>query len=174
MNEREEEREDEEREEPVNMLYFPKLSLGPSIPNYYGDYVRRLFIGAAVAMLVLLPFLMRYMPLTLPFEIVGIVVLIVLAALTNPKKEWIMIVNSVVAGLGVAVSETLALLAYLDGETFIFFARESLAFIFIFALYFSLKTARAMESGRVGRRDPPGEFREPTLEEMWNETRGSK
>ncbi|TSC85883.1 MAG: hypothetical protein G01um10148_791 [Parcubacteria group bacterium Gr01-1014_8] len=166
--------EPESELEPPANLYFPRLSLGPSLAHYHGDHVRRLFIAAAGAMLVLAPFLSSYMPYTLPFEILGAVVIVVLAALTNPKKEMVMMANAFAAGIGVVANETIALFAYFDGSIFIFFGREVIAFLFIFALYFSLKTVRAMELGQIGKREPPGEFREPTLEEMWEETHHQK
>lgn len=167
------EREERRREEPMN-LYFPRFNLDPSIPHYYGDHVRRIFIGLAAAILIFAPFWSNYASFTLPFEILGAVIIVILAALTNPKNSLVMMGNSIAAAIGVILNETIALFAYLDGSIFIFFGREALAFSFIFALYFALKTVRAMRLGQIGKREPPGEFREPTLQEMWDETRSYK
>lgn len=162
---------DERVSQEPTFLYFPKLTLGPSLAHYYGDEVRRLFIAGAAAMLLVAPFLSSFMPITLPFEIGGAVVLIVLAAMINPKNQLVMLLSSIAAAIAIIGNELIAFAAYFDGYFFIFFGREVIALVFIFALYFALKTVRAMQLGQVGRREPPGEFREATLEEKWEETR---
>lgn len=152
-------------------MYFG-AAFGPRLPHYYGDYVRRLFISAAALMLVLAPFLQGSLWLvTLPLDIIGALVLIILAALTHPKKELIMIANAAAAGIGLAASEVVALLAYGNGESLLFITREVLAFLFVLALYFSLKTLRAMRFQQVGKRELPGEFLEDTDMEAYREVR---
>lgn len=152
-------------------LYFPRLDLGPRIAHYYGDHVRKLFIGAAIAMVALIPFMDSALVLTVPIEVVSALVLVALAALTSPKKEPIMLLNSLAAAIGLAANEIIALIALTSGFTFVFIAREVLAFVFVFALYFSLKTLRAMRLGQVGKREPPGEFIEDVDMEGYREVR---
>ncbi len=164
-------RDEDSRQDGDDLIYIPRLRLGPRVAHYYGDHVRKLFIGAAAVSLILAPFFSNYLPFTLPFEILGAIVLIVLAALTNPKNELVMLANAAAAAIGVVANETIALFAYLNGEILIFSAREALAFIFVFALYFSLKTVRAMQLGQIGKREPPGEFYEDYMEEKIKENR---
>mgnify|MGYP001611693625 CR=1 FL=1 len=162
----------EEKEMTTADLYFPGLNLGPRLAHYYGDYVRKLFIVAAALMLILAPFLPSGLwVLTLPFDIVGALVLVALAALTNPKKELIMLANAAAAGIGLAASEVIALSAFANGESLVFIAREVLAFVFVLALYFALKTLRAMRFQQVGKRELPGEFLEDTDIEAYREHR---
>lgn len=128
------------------------------IPHYYGDYVRQIFVVTGAAMLLLAPLLVNRAPGILPFQIGGAIVLVVLAALTNPKKLWVLMADSLAAGIGVVVFESLAIAAYAAGSWFYFIALEIVTIAFLFALYFSLKTVRTMMLGMVGKRSTFGEF----------------
>ena len=150
--------------------YLPTMHLGPSLPHYYGDYVRKLFVAAAALMLVLAPFFGGFLPLTLPFEIIGAVVLVAFGALTNPKKQWVVAGDVLLAGTLIIAYEGIALYAYLQNDVLVFFTREALVVIFVFAFYFSMKTLRAMMQHQIGKREPPGEFIKPTVEERWHST----
>ncbi len=141
-------------------LYVPFLNLGPKIPHYYGDAVRKIFLAVSAILLIFAPFFGGYTPWSLPFEILGAVILVCLAALTNPQNHAVMFANALAAGLGLVMFETVALYAYLEGDFLMFAMREALAILFLFALYFSIKTARAMTSGTIGRHTTTGEFLE--------------
>ncbi|OHB19933.1 MAG: hypothetical protein A2854_03605 [Parcubacteria group bacterium RIFCSPHIGHO2_01_FULL_56_18] len=138
--------------------YFPSLRIGPSIPHYYGDYVRQIFILTGAAMLVLAPFLVNRAPTLLPFEIGGAIALVCLAALTNPKKQWVLMADTLAAGVGVIVFESLSLAAYTSGNWLAFIALEAVAIAFLIALYFSLKTLRSMMLGQIGKEPSFDEF----------------
>jgi len=138
--------------------YFPALRIGPSVPHYYGDYVRQIFMLAGAAMLILAPFLVSRAPALLPFEIGGAIALVCLAALTNPKKQWVMLANALAAGAGVIVFEALAIAAYSSGNWLAFVGLETVTIAFLFALYFSIKTLRAMVLGQIGRQSTFGDF----------------
>jgi hypothetical protein len=138
-------------------IYLPRFNIEPRVPHYYGDIVRRIFIGAAAAIVIFAPFFGGNV-LLLPFEIIGAVVLVILAGLTTPKNMSIMIVNAVAAALGVVIYETTALYAYSNGDVWTFLAHETLVVTFVFALYFSMKTVRAMQLGQIGKHSKPGEF----------------
>jgi|GEM_PF-1809766 len=137
--------------------YLPPL-LGPSIPHYYGDYVRQLFVLAAGIIVVAIPFFASEHPIALPFELGGALTLIVLAALTNPHKQWVMMANVIAAGIGVALYEVFALWSYTAREFLVFIEREILVLILLIALYYSVKTLRAMFLGQTGRKNTVGEF----------------
>ncbi len=139
-------------------LYMPSmLRLNPRIPHYYGDAVRKCFLLIACGLIFLAPVSGGYLPGLLPFTIAGAVILVCLAALTNPKKQWVMVANSLVAAAGLIFSEMIALLAYASDEVVLFLAHQFMALVFLFALYFSMKTVRAMMLGTIGRRGRPSE-----------------
>lgn len=141
--------------------YFPMVhQLGPSIPHYYGDYVRQIFIVTGAMMLILAPFLVNRAPALLPFEVGGAIALVILAALTNPKKMWVLMADTLAAGVGIIVFESLAIAAYASGSWLAFIALEVVTLAFLFALYFSLKTVRNMMLHTVGMKDRYGEFTE--------------
>src|SRR3989344_349702 len=85
--------------------YFPKLQPGPTIPHYYGDYVRQIFMLCGAAMLIFSPFLSTAFPAALPFEIGGAIIIAVLGALTNPVRQMSLLANAIAAGVGVVVYE---------------------------------------------------------------------
>ena len=162
MSEKDESEEDgfeDNRTFVENGLYLPRLNLGPRVPHYYGDYVRKLFLAAAVAMFIFIPLFGVITPLLLPFQIFGALVFVTLAALTTPKKEVILIADALAAALGVVIFEAVALVSYTAGDILSFCGNQTLAVLLIFALYFSLKTVRAMELHQIGKQEPPGEFR---------------
>lgn len=144
--------------EEERMPAFPGFPFGPSIAHYYGDYVRQIFIVTAAIMLITAPFIIERAPVLLPFEIGGAIILAILAALTNPKKTWVLMADALVAGVGVLVFEILALGAYNAGSMIVFILLEAITLAFLFALYFSLKTLRAMMHGQIGKRPKYGEF----------------
>ncbi len=133
--------------------YYPDLKVGPSIPHYYGDYVRQLFMLAGAMMLIFSPFLAASNPGILPFEIGGAIVVAILAALTNPVNKLSMLANAIVAGIGVVTYELLALNSYFSGAMIAFIEREAITLIFLCALYFSLKTLRNMVLQTIGKKN---------------------
>lgn len=142
----------------VESPYLPDLATGPRIPHYYGDYVRQIFMGCAAIMLVFSPFVSSDFPMALPFEIGGAIVIAILGALTNPKRQISMIANAIAAGIGVVVYELLALNAFYAGQMIAFIEREAIAIAFLFALYFSLKTFRNMVFHMLGKQNTVGDL----------------
>lgn len=131
---------------PGNRLAF---SFGPSIPHYYGDYVRSVFVLTAGAMLILAPFLADKFTGILPFQIGGALTLACLAGLTNPRKPWVLLADALAAAVGILVFEFLALIAFGESAIFIFMFLEGLVLMFLIGLYFSIKTYRAMTLGQI-------------------------
>lgn len=120
------------------------------IPHYYGDGVRRLFIGAAALMLFASPLYSDNMSLQLPFEILGALILVVLAAITSPRSTWVFIANSVAAAVGVTTFQMWTIRGFSVDQPIAFVFREAVAIVLLFALYFSVKTLRAMMLKQVG------------------------
>lgn len=132
----------------------------PVVPHYYGDVVRRIFVVAAAVLLLLSPSLASASDMALPLAVLGAIVLASLAAITTPRKRSIMIIDAVVSAAGVFVSELFAIASW-NAEVWFWLAlSQALAVSFLFSLYFSMKTVRAMLLDQVGRGPSVGEFLE--------------
>ncbi len=160
---------DGDQETPAE-TYLPRVEFGTHITHYYGDYVRKSFVAVAAILVIFLPLLGRGAIVLLPVQIIGVIVLIVLAALTSPKNKRIMMGNAAASVLGIIVFEVVAIAAFLRTDMWQFYAFEALALVFLSSLYFSLKTIRAMEMGIVGKRDLPGEF----MQEKYHDAQAEK
>lgn len=113
--------------------------------HYYGDVVRFLFLLAAAIMLISLPFLNNNLPVPLIFSITTILSIGVLAGFTNPLQRTTAIINTGVSAISLVTFEYYAVNYYLDFSlSEMFVVNQILAFIFLFALYYSTKTLRAM------------------------------
>lgn len=130
----------------------------PLIPHYYGDTVRRIFVGAAAGLLILSPFAGNEMPGVLGIGVAFALMLALLAAITNPQKQWSMIANAVASGIGVILAEVFALASFSAQEYLAFLVSEAFVIAFLFALYFSVKTVRSMVMQRIGKKGAFGEF----------------
>jgi hypothetical protein len=111
-------------------------------------------------MLVGAPFYASIFRIELPFEIGGAVILVALAALTNPHSKRVMYLNAICSGVGLVVYETWALFDYDTSTWLVFLLRELIALMFCGAFYFSMKTLRAMLLNKIGKEEEPGEFGE--------------
>lgn len=114
------------------------------ISHYYGDVVRKLFILAAVVMIGGLPFFINQIDQPLPVALVAIILIGAAAGLTSPRHSWTAVMNVIVAVSGVVIFERYAVdwhSSYGVADNF-FWINQLLAVIFLFALYFSLKTLR--------------------------------
>lgn len=112
--------------------------------HYYGDIVRLLFLVASGVMLVGLPAFAGYLPNPTIMSVFAIVVLGCAAGLTNPNQPWSSVVNAIISVIGFIVFESYAVAAYNNASSFSFLAANIvLGFIFMAAIYFSLKTVRS-------------------------------
>jgi len=116
------------------------------VPHYYGDIVRLLFLASAVIMLVGLPGISNYLSIPTAVSVVAMLVLGLAAGLTNPKLLWESVINAVIASGGLVIFETYAVTAFRQhgaADKF-FISNMVLGFIFLFAVYFSVKTVRGL------------------------------
>lgn len=127
------------------------ISQVPSVAHYYGDPVRQLFLAAAALSVIAAPFFPGVLPFNTAQSVLFIVVLVVAAALTNPKKRWTAVADAVIAAYGVIVVESFAIDEFSKSSWPLFFVRELLAIAFLFALYYSVKTIRAMVMHQLGK-----------------------
>jgi hypothetical protein len=144
------------------------LATGRTIPHYYGDYVRPLFIAMAVLSFVVMPLGIDLLPFGIVTQVGASLILVLLAGLTTPRNLYIMLINATVAGVSVVLLESFAIMLRSAGSPQSFFAREAGVLIMLAALYFSVKTARNMLAGKLGHPDSPLEFDE--LDELVAET----
>ncbi len=114
--------------------------------HYYGDAVRFLFMLGAIIMLVTLPFLIGKLPVPLYISILVILAIGVLAGITNPLQKWISILNGLISTAALFVFEYYAVNSFTTSgvKTLYFIVNQLLALVFLFALYYSIKTIRAM------------------------------
>jgi hypothetical protein len=131
---------------------------GETVSHYYGDLVREFFLGAAAVMLLAAPFYGDDINVEFPLEIAAALIVVCLAALTNPWKKSILTADAIVAGVGMVIYQTWALSGYGTTSYTAFVLREAISIIFLFAFYFSVKTVRAMLLHQIGKRASLDEF----------------
>jgi hypothetical protein len=111
--------------------------------HYYGDVVRALFLAACVVMLVGLPAFLGYTRVPTLVSVLAVLLLGCAAGLTNPNQFRTAVLNAVLSVVGFVVFEAFAVIAYGSTESFLFLAANvCLGFIFIAAVYYSVKTVR--------------------------------
>ena len=138
-------------------MAYPNTSIY-RIPHYHGDTVRSLFLVTVGFSFLVIPLWGHILPFGNTFEVLGGIVLIALAGLTSPHSRFIMLLNCLVSGLGAFLLE-LSAISFRSSESLqLLLVREIEALILITALYFSVKTARAMMQGKVGQLPRPWEF----------------
>lgn len=115
--------------------------------HYYGDTVRKYFLAAGFMLLFLIPLDREYFSFYISFGIVFVILSILLAGLTNPKSQSIIIADLLMALALGCVFEYLAILRYFKTSEFfnlIFLLRQAIAVASFGALYLSTKTLRGM------------------------------
>ena len=119
-------------------------SVRPSaFSHYYGDAVRKLFLAAGVIMLVALPFFNQLLPVSVTTSLLAVLVISVVAGLTNPMQRWVMVLDVLLSLAAALVFEYHGIVGYTTSPLFLFLTNQALAIIFFFALYLSVKTLRS-------------------------------
>jgi len=125
-------------------LRFSMGFLHPRAHHHDVIAVRQLMLGAAVVMLLTAPFYGDSLLVELPFVLIGAVVLISLSAITRATEKSILTADAVVAGVGMCIYQTWALIGYEQAVTVSFVLRETLVVLFLFIFYFSVMASRSM------------------------------
>lgn len=114
--------------------------------HYYGNVVRLIFLASAVIMLIGLPAIIDYIGAPTLLSVIAILVLGLAAGLTNPKQRWDAAINIIISIVGFIVFESYAVSMYQQHGTDnkFFITNLVLGFLFLFALYFSVKTWRGL------------------------------
>ena len=116
------------------------------IPHYHGDEVRILFLIAGL-IAIFAQSTGAGLPLSTSGVVLGSVLLVIAAGITNPKQVWIHWVNFTLALLGSFIFCRAAILHYredfnvFDGA---FIYIEALALISLVSLYFTIRTIRGI------------------------------
>ena len=141
------------------MVFEPRINLWPTgVSHYYGDIIRQVFVVTAVFMLVTAPFYSDDLKAHIPFYVAGALVLFILAALTNPHNQYVLLADAIAAGAGAALYEMWALGSYDTSTLLVTALRQSIAILFLIAFYFSMKTVRAFAMHQIGKWAQAGEF----------------
>lgn len=114
--------------------------------HYYGDLVRKLFLAAAIFMLIMLPFMNRFLEVPLYISILIAIGISIFAGITNPVQTWAAVLDFIIALIGSITAEYYAVMGYTNYSVYhrTFWANQILAIIFLIALYYSTKTVRGM------------------------------
>lgn len=113
--------------------------------HYHGDSVRALFFVAALVLIVAQS-TGADLPLSTFGAVLGSVVLVIAAGITNPSQRGIHWVNAVLSVLGTLLFGTAAVSHYRAGVSLFdpsFTYLEALALLSLVALYFTTRTIRA-------------------------------
>ncbi len=113
-------------------------------PHYYGDTVRSLFLVSALIMVIGLPWMTKFLTISPTVSILGMLVLGIAGGFTNPKQNWTAYVNALVAVVAFFIFETSAVNSFIgySATSKFFIFNQLLALIFLFAIYYAIKTIR--------------------------------
>lgn len=137
---------------------FPQIRR-KRIRHYYGDVTRHLFLIAGGVMIIFIPLQGSLLPMATVIFVAGILLIGVLAGLTDPRRRSIAVMNVGISAIGLVIFEYYAAIGYREqGFSLDFLAHQAIALLFFFALYFSTKTLRAMISGRLPSSGPEEPF----------------
>lgn len=114
-----------------------------SFEHYYGDFVRVIFIAAAVFMLWGLPRITEIFNVPVILPIIAVAVLGIAAGITNPVRLQSRRLNVAVSLIFLIVFSYLSWYSYTNQmEGIIEFSNQVGAVMFLFASYFSIKSFR--------------------------------
>jgi len=119
--------------------------------HYYGDIVRKLFLFGGFLILVSVPTMPDVLPLGSLIAVIVIILLTLLAGITNPRQIWVAYTNTFVSAIALIVFEYYALVGYQETQSVtdvLFLSRQALAVVFFFAFYFASKTVRGIVLAR--------------------------
>ncbi len=129
----------------------------PATP-YYGDLVRKLFILCGLVILITLPFLKTLIPGPIYYSLTLVIVLAFFAGMTNRKFKKILVVDVIISGIGFIVFAYQAIMHFIGLFDLFFVTNLILAVIFLFAFYWSIKTARGLKFPSRPVIDTPRKF----------------
>lgn len=114
--------------------------------HYYGDSVRKLLLTASVVIVATLPWLYNQWPFTFYVWLVVAFGVVVFAGVTNPRLRLVSLFDFAIASIGFLFFgyEGIHAVETVGAASLLFFTAEVLMLIFLFDLYFTVKTIRGM------------------------------
>lgn len=116
-----------------------------TLEHYYGDIVRFLFLASGLLMIITLPIFQDLLHIPTLISVSAIAILGIAAGFTNPKQLISAAVNFTISIFGFVVFAYTAINHYqsnINNDKFLL-TTIILAGIFLFAVYFSMKTLRS-------------------------------
>lgn len=116
-------------------------------PHYYGNYIRVIFFVIGLLMLFCLPFFSKEITIGPFLSILGVIVINLLAGMTNRKQKVMMFFDIIVSLIGTLFFELIAFFRFdRYGNIFdaYFWFNEIVALLFFITLYLGIKTFRGM------------------------------
>lgn len=110
--------------------------------HYYGDMVRKIFLICGLVILITLPFLKSNISSPTFYSVVVILVLTFLAGMTNPRLRVVIVGDVVVSLISFCVFAFEAITKFTDLVDLLFITNLTLAILFLFAFYWSVKSLR--------------------------------
>lgn len=114
--------------------------------HYYGDSVRKLLLAASVVIVATLPWLYNQWPFTFYVWFVVAFSVVVFAGITNPRLRIVSLFDFAIASAGFLFFgfEGIRAVETVGAASLLFFTAETLMLIFLFDVYFTVKTIRGM------------------------------
>ncbi len=98
----------------------------------------------AVVMVIGLPFIGSYISMPTFVSVLAILILGILAGLTNPRHLWVTVANALIAIGAFVVFEIYAVKFYYAHQAFFFVVNQALSLLFLAAIYYATKTWRGL------------------------------
>ncbi len=116
----------------------------PAAP-YYGNIVRKLFILCGLVILITLPFLKSLITGPIFYSLLIVIVLALSAGITSARYKKTILVDVIISALGFSFFAYQGIKNFSGFVNLFFITNLVLAIIFLFAFYWSIKTARELK-----------------------------
>ncbi|HEC32815.1 MAG TPA: hypothetical protein ENI63_00965 [Candidatus Kaiserbacteria bacterium] len=137
----------------LDPMDYMKQPWPPPVPHYHGDTIQILFLIGGIIILATLPFFKNLLQIGTGFLPVFVVLFVLGGAIVNPFQRWIIIVDLIIAAVAVILFEYAAVIGFGKDIFFLSIIRQVLAIMFLFALYYSGRTLRAMFMNQIGKKN---------------------
>jgi hypothetical protein len=114
----------------------------PAAP-YFGNIVRKLFIICGLVILITLPFL-KTLAGPVFYSLIFVLLLAFFAGMTKPRHKAILVSDVIVSMFGFGFFAYQGIINFQGHVTLFFITNIVLAILFLFAFYWSVKTAREL------------------------------
>ncbi len=137
----------------LDPLEFVKPPSHPHVPHYHGDTIQILFLIGGIIILATLPFFKNLLQIGTGFLPVFVVLLVLGGAIVNPFQRWVVTIDLVISAVAVILFEYAAVVGFGHDNFFLSVTRQVIAIVFLFALYYSGRTLRAMIMHQIGKKN---------------------